>query len=159
MLTMQRVVLPLRVFLVLFFGILLVFQTLSFPGKFAYMAQVRPEEAYLRWPLTAVAALMILCVQVVIVATWQLLTLVRTDRIFTTASLKWVDAIVWAIFAGWLVLVSIAAVVVLNADDPGLPMVLFLLSIGVAVLGLVVLVLRELLRQATALRSDLDAVI
>ncbi|GAA2783093.1 DUF2975 domain-containing protein [Crossiella cryophila] len=159
MLTMQRVVLPLRVFLVLFFGILLVFQTLSFPGKFAFMAQERPEEAWLRWPLTAVAALMILCVQVVIVATWKLLTLVRTDRIFTTASLKWVDAIVWAIFAGWLVLVGIAAVVVLNADDPGLPMVLFLLSIGVAVLGLVVLVLRELLRQATALRSDLDAVI
>lgn len=159
MLTVHRVVLPLRVFLVLFFGILLVFQFLSFPGKFAYLAEQEPENAWLRWPATIVAGLMILCVQVVIVATWKLLTLVRKDRIFTEASLVWVDAIAWAIFTGWLVLVSIAALVVLNADDPGLPMVLFLLSIGVAVLLMVVIVLRALLRQAVELRSDLEAVI
>jgi len=34
MLTLRRVVLPLRVFLVLLFGILVVFQTMSLPGQF-----------------------------------------------------------------------------------------------------------------------------
>ena len=83
------------------FGVLVVFQTLSLPGQFAYMAQESPEDAYLRWPATIVTVFWVLCVQVVIVATWQLLSLVKNDRIFTEASLKWVDAIVWAIAAAW----------------------------------------------------------
>ena len=44
-----------RVFLVVLFGILVVFQTLSLPGQFRYMAEESPEDAYLRWPLTTVA--------------------------------------------------------------------------------------------------------
>ena len=64
MLTLRRVVLPLRVFLVLLFGILVVFQTMSLPGQFAYMARESPDHAYLRWPLTAVTVFWLLCVQV-----------------------------------------------------------------------------------------------
>ena len=39
----HRVVVPFRVFLVLLFGILVVFQTMSLPGQFAYMAQEDPS--------------------------------------------------------------------------------------------------------------------
>ena len=39
----RHVVLPLRVFLVVLFGILVVLQTLSLPGQFAHMAQESPE--------------------------------------------------------------------------------------------------------------------
>jgi hypothetical protein len=45
MLEAHRVVLPLRVFLVLLFGVLVVFQTMSLPGQFAYMAQEDPSMA------------------------------------------------------------------------------------------------------------------
>ena len=83
MIAEHRVVTPFRVFLVLLFGILLVFQTLSLPGGFAHMAQESPRDAYLRWPLTAISVFWVLCVQVVIVSTWQLLTMVKNDRIFT----------------------------------------------------------------------------
>ncbi|MEH1163832.1 DUF2975 domain-containing protein [Micromonospora sp. CPCC 205539] len=159
MVVKHRAVALLRVFLVLLFGILVVFQTLSLPGQFAYMAKESPNDAHLRWPLTAVTVFWVLCVQVVIVATWKLLTLVKNDRIFTEASLKWVDAIVWAIAAAWLVLVTVFLLVGFNADDPGLPMVLFLLTVGVTVFGLLMVVLRELLRQATTLRTDMEAVI
>ncbi|GAB3956556.1 DUF2975 domain-containing protein [Micromonospora vulcania] len=155
----HRAVAPLKVFLVLLFGVLVVFQTLSLPGQFAHMAKESPNDAYLRWPLTAVAVFWVLCVQVVIVATWKLLGLVRNDRIFTEASLKWVDAIVWAIAAAWVVLVGVFLYVGFNADDPGLPLLLFLLTIGVTVLGLLMVVLRALLRQATTLRADMEAVI
>ncbi|MGH3898846.1 MAG: DUF2975 domain-containing protein, partial [Pseudonocardiaceae bacterium] len=100
----HRAVAPLRVFLVLLFGILVVFQTLSLPGQFAYMAEESPDLAYLRWPMTALSVFWVLCILVVIVSTWRLLTLVKNDRIFSEASLAWVDAIVWAIVAAWVVL-------------------------------------------------------
>ncbi|OLZ58314.1 DUF2975 domain-containing protein [Amycolatopsis keratiniphila] len=159
MITGQRAVAPLRVFLVLLFGVLVLFQTMSLPGQFAHMARQDPEMAYLRWPATAVSVFWVLCVQVVVVATWQLLSLVRKDRIFTEASLRWVDAIVWAILAGWVVLAGVFLYVGFNAEDPGLPLLLFLALIGVAVLGLLMIVMRTLLRQATTLRSDLEQVI
>ncbi|WP_410659380.1 DUF2975 domain-containing protein [Amycolatopsis sp. lyj-112] len=159
MITGQRAVAPLRAFLVLLFGILVLFQTMSLPGQFAHMARQDPDMAYLRWPATAVSVFWVLCVQVVVVATWQLLTLVKKDRIFTEASLRWVDAIVWAIAAGWMVLAGVFLYVGFNAGDPGLPLLLFLALIGVAVLGLLMVVLRTLLRQATTLRSDMEQVI
>ena len=158
MLEAHRVVLPLRVFLVLLFGVLVVFQTMSLPGQFAYMAQEDPEHAYLRWPATAVTVFWVLCVQVVIVSTWKLLTLVKNDRIFTDASLVWVNAIVWAT-AVWVMLVGVLFYVGFNADDPGLPLLLFLMSVGVTVLGLLMVVMRALLQQATTLRTDMEAVI
>jgi hypothetical protein len=159
MLNAHRVVAPLRVFLVVLFGVLVMLQTFSLPGQFRYMAQESPESAYLRWPLTAVSVFWVLCVQVVVVATWQLLTLVKNDRIFSDASLAWVDAIVWAVLAAWVVLVGVFLYVGFRADDPGLPLLLFLMVVGVTVLGLLMVVMRALLRQATTLRTDMEAVI
>jgi DUF2975 family protein len=159
MITERRVVALLRIFLVVLFGVLLLFQTFSLPGQFASMARENPDDAHLRWPLTFIFVFWLLCVQVVIVATWKLLTLVNKDRIFSEAAMTWVNAIVWAIAAGWLVLVGVFLVVGFNADDPGLPLLLFLLVVGVSVLGLLMVVMRALLRQATALRTDMQGVI
>ncbi|NJP34309.1 DUF2975 domain-containing protein [Micromonospora thermarum] len=159
MIAEHRAVAPLRVFLVLLFGILVLFQTMSLPGQFAHMAEESPGFAYLRWPATAVSVFWVLCVQVVIVCTWKLLTLVKNDRIFTEASLRWVDAIVWAVAAAWVVLLGVFLYVGFNANDPGLPLLLFLLLTGVTVLGLLMVVMRALLRQATTLRTDMEAVI
>jgi Protein of unknown function (DUF2975) len=155
----HRAVTLLRIFLVLLFGVLVLFQVMSLPGQFAYMAQEDPEHAYLRWPGTAVTVFWVLCIQVVIVSTWKLLTLVRNDRIFSDASLVWVNAIVGAIAAAWVVLLGVLLYIGFNADDPGLPLLLFLMSIGVTVLGLLMVVMRALLRQATTLRTDMEAVI
>jgi len=147
----------LRVFLVVLFGILVVFQTLSLPGQFAHMAKESPAD--LRWPATAVTVFWVLCVQVVIVSTWKVLTLVKNDRIFSDASLAWVNVIVWAILAGWVVLVGVFLYVGFNASDPGLPLLLFLTLTGSTVLGLLMVVMRALLRRATTLQTDMQAVI
>ena len=155
----QRAVLPLRICLVVLFGILVVFQTLSLPGQFRYQAEQHPEDAHLRWPLTAIAVFFVLCVQVVVVATWKLLGLVASDRIFTRASLAWVDAIVGAIAAAWIVFFGLFLWAGFQADDPGAPLLMFLLLVAGAVLGLLMVVMRALLRQATTLRTDMDAVI
>jgi len=155
----HRAVALLRIFLVLLFGVLVLFQVMSLPGQFAYMAQEDPEHAYLRWPATAVTVFWVLCIQVVIVSTWKLLTLVKNDRIFSEASMVWVNAIVGAIIAAWVVLLGVFLYIGFNANDPGLPLLLFLMLIGVTVLGLLMVVMRALLRQATTLRTDMEAVI
>ncbi len=143
----------------LLFVVLIPFETLSLPGQFAHMAEESPDLAYLRWPLTVVTVFWVVCVQVVIVATWKLLTMVKKDRIFSDASLVWVDAIVWAIVAAWVVLLGVFLYFGFKADDPGLPVLLFLMLTGIAVVGLLMVVMRALLRQATTLRTDMEAVI
>jgi len=152
-------VVALRFVLVVAFLLLLLFQVMSIPGQFAHMAQENPDRANLQWPLTILFILEVACVQVVIVSTWKLLTMVKQDEIFSRGAFAWVDAIVWAIAAAWTMFAVFSAVVVLNADDPGVPILLILMLVAGAALGLVVVVLRALLRQAADLRADLEAVI
>lgn len=64
-----------------------------------------------------------------------------------------------AIAAAWVVLFGVFLYVGFGADDPGLPLLLFLLVVIVAVAGLLMVVMRTLLSQATELRTDMDAVI
>ena len=159
MLSHHRAVLPLRICLVVLFVVLVVLQVMSFPGQFAYMARQNPEIAYLRWPLTALAAFWLLCAEVVVIATWRLLSLVTSDRIFSESSFRWVNAIIAAIGAAWVVLAALWLWVGWHADDPGTPLLMFLLVVGLAVVGLLMIVMRSLLRQATNLRTDMEAVI
>ena len=56
-------------------------------------------------------------------------------------------------------LVGVLLYVGFNADDPGLPLLLLLMLIGITVLGLLMVVMRALLRQATTLRTDMEAAI
>lgn len=155
----DRVVGPLRVLLVLAFGAALLAQVMSVPGTLAHMAEESPDMAYLRWPLLVIWEFWLVCVQVVIVCTWKLLTMVKHDRIFSEDSLGWVDAIVWAIAAAWVVLLGVFLYVGFNANDPGLPLLLAFAVLGGAVLGLLMVIMRALLRQATELRTDMDAVV
>ncbi len=160
-----RVVLPLRILLALAFVFLLVMQVMSVPGDILHDLGRTPEAAHVLIPMLVVAELVMLCFQVVIVCTWQLLTMVKKDRIFSEASLRWVDGIVWSFIAAWALFGGLAAYIVAviyftpEIRDPGIPIVLFGIVLMGAVLVLLMVVLRALLRQATALRSDMEAVI
>ena len=157
--TLRLAVLPLRFILVLAFAGVTTLQTMSFPGGWAYMASQQPDMAHWRWPLTAYSTFELLCVQVVLVSTWQLLTMVQKDRIFTASAFRWVDAIIVAMGAAWLGLAGAFLVLVSNADDPGMPFLMLNVLVGLAAVVLLIVVMRALLQQATALRADLDAVI
>ncbi|UDY22267.1 DUF2975 domain-containing protein [Nocardioides sp. Kera G14] len=98
----------------------------------------------------------------VIVCTWKLLTLVQRDEIFSAASDAWVTGIVRTVGAGWLLLAATAPYFywLAESDDaPGVMLVGFVLGLIATAALLLMLVLRELLRRATALRADLDEVI
>jgi hypothetical protein len=121
-------------------------------------------------PLTSLRLITILglvTVQVVLVCVWRLVTMVRRGTVFSHASFRYVDIAIGAIVAASLVWFTVTAV---NApgqrDDPGVTLIMG--GIGVAILGvaLIVLVLRMLLAQAVArdveatqLKSELNEVI
>lgn len=157
----NRAVLPLRLVLVALFAVVLLFQVLVVVG-------LQPGEdgpgqfTYLLWIVIPLAVLGLLCVQVVIACTWKLLTMVVRDRIFSEDALRWVDAILWTIVAGLVVLAAafVPAFIIADADDaPGVVAIPLLMGlVGSAVL-LLMIVMRALLRQATTLRSDMEAVI
>ncbi|MEJ2868040.1 DUF2975 domain-containing protein [Actinomycetospora sp. OC33-EN08] len=155
----RRVVRVLRGLLVALFALLLVLQVFSLPGQFAHLAQESPAAAPWRWPLTALAVFWVLCLQVVVVSTWRLLGLVRDDRIFRPGALPWVDAMIAAVLAAWTVLLVVGGLAVARADDPGNALALLVVLLIGAVIGLLLVVMRGLLRDATVLRPDLEAVI
>ena len=161
---MRRVVLPLRILLVIVFSALVAAQIWAVPAVLPDLAEPTLERTLMRWAMGAVAVLGLACMQAVLVCTWKLLTMVTNDRIFSASSLPWVNGIVWAIAVGWLMLFgtfvcSYYFIVDEVSDDPVLPALLLLLLLIGAVLGLLMVVMRALLRQATTLRADMEAVI
>ena len=127
-----------------------------------------PEDGPL--PLTAFRVITIAglgTAQVALACVWRLVAMVRRGTVFSRAAFRYVDGIIGAIAAAALAWFAVTAV---NApgqrDDPGVTLIMG--GIGVAILGvaLIVLVLRMLLAQAVArdveaaqMQAELDAVI
>jgi Protein of unknown function (DUF2975) len=127
-----------------------------------------PEDGSL--PLTAFRVMTIpgmVSVQVALVCVWRLVTMVRRGTVFSHVAFRYVDVLIGAIVSAALIWF---AVTVVNApgqrDDPGVTVIMG--GIGVAILGvaLIVLVLRMLLARAVArdveaaqMQAELDEVI
>ncbi|MFE7760498.1 DUF2975 domain-containing protein [Streptomyces sp. NPDC057438] len=118
-------------------------------------------------PLRVITVLGMVAAQVVLVCVWRLVTMVRRGTVFSHAAFRYVDAVIGAIVAASLMWFAVTA---LNApgqrEDPGVTVIMA--GVGVAILGvaLLVLVLRMLLAQAVArdvaatrMQAELDEVI
>ncbi|MFE0100598.1 DUF2975 domain-containing protein [Streptomyces sp. NPDC059009] len=118
-------------------------------------------------PLRVITILGMMSAQLALVCVWRLVTMVRRGTVFSHAAFRYVDVVIGAIVAAALLWFAVTA---LNApgqrDDPGVTLIMG--GVGVAILGvaLIVLVLRMLLAQAVArdveatrMRAELDTVI
>ncbi|WP_406152676.1 DUF2975 domain-containing protein [Streptomyces sp. NBC_01023] len=118
-------------------------------------------------PLRVITILGMVSVQAVVVCVWRLVSIVRRGTVFSHAAFRYVDIVIGAIVAAALMWFAVTA---LNAprqrDDPGVTVIMG--GVGVAILGvaLIVLVLRMLLAQAVArdveaaqMQAELDEVI
>ena len=136
----------LKVVLSIFFALSLMLQFLSFPGQFRYMAEQEPENAYLRWPLTALAFTMILAVQIIVVSVWKIVDALERE-LGKRTQLKFVNFAIAALSYIWLVMASGLILLLLNADDPGLPVVITVIETAVTSVGLLFLFYRRLLNR------------
>jgi hypothetical protein len=118
-------------------------------------------------PLRVITVLGMVAAQVVLVCVGRLVTMVRRGTVFSHAAFRYVDAVIGAIVMAALLWFAVTAI---NApgqrEDPGVTVIMG--GIGVAILGvaLLVLVLRMLLSQAVArdveasqMQAELDEVI
>lgn len=139
---------------------LLAVQVLGVPTLAARVAAAEPEYAFARWPLSLALIAALLCVQVVLVAMWRLLGLIRSGDIFRGAGRWWVDVIVAALVALWVVILATTVwQFVTAANAPGIFLFeLALLLVGPVVI-LLMLVMRGLFREATDLRVEMDEVV
>ncbi|MGY1835650.1 DUF2975 domain-containing protein [Blastococcus sp. SYSU DS0510] len=161
---LRHVVLPLRILLAVVLAALLAAQLWVVPELLPEIGEPSLEQSAMRVIMLVAAVVALACVQVVVVCTGKLLTLVTQDKIFSPGALPWVDGIVRAVAVGWTMLLATFVcayyfIVDEVSDDPVLPALLLLLLLVGAVLGLLVVVMRALLRQATNLRADMEAVI
>ena len=137
----------LKVVLSIFLALSLMLQFFSFPGQFRYMAEQEPENAFLRWPLTALAFTMILAVQIIVVSVWKIVDALERE-LGKQTQLKFVDYAIAALSYIWLVMASGLILLLLNADDPGLPVVITVIETAVTSVGLLFLFYRRLLNRA-----------
>ncbi|MBQ0829062.1 DUF2975 domain-containing protein [Streptomyces tagetis] len=118
-------------------------------------------------PYSTVAILGVACVQVGLVAVWMLLSMVRSEAIFTPRAFRWVDTVIGAAAVATLLALGVAghlAVAEIPSPDDGMEV---LGALGAAIAGvgvgagfvLLVLVMRGLLRKATDLQTEMARVI
>lgn len=102
-----------------------------------------------------------LCVEVVLVCVWRLVTLARAERIFNAASFAWVNTALIAVLAAtaFTVAASVTVAVAGVGVPPGIPLAGLVLALFGLGLALVILVMCALLRQATALERELAVVV
>ncbi|WP_069385683.1 DUF2975 domain-containing protein [Cellulosimicrobium cellulans] len=124
-------------------------------------ADAYPEVSHLAVPYTSAAILALACFDIALIAIWQLLTLVRRQRIFDAKALKWVDAITTCAAAASVLAIAVFVHMIFVEQTGGPAGLLALVGslVGGAALVLLMVVMRGLLETAISDRSELAEVI
>lgn len=144
-----------------FFG-----QFVVIPTTAVDQVDVFPLYAPLAVPYSIVAILGVACVQVAFLAMWMLLTMVQRGSIFTPRALRWVDTITGCSIVGTLLTLGVSAHLFWAEFPPGTGMdVLSALGTttvtagGGAFFAMILAILRNLLRKATDLETEMAEVV
>ncbi|MFT4136063.1 DUF2975 domain-containing protein [Microbacterium sp.] len=150
----------LKTLLAVLIALILVCQVVIVPAVAAQSAWRYREIAYLQVPGVVIGILFLVCVQVVLVCVWRLLSLVRADAIFRRSAFPWVDVSLSAVgFATVLVVVTLVTLLAVGVQNGSISL---LCTLGIVVgsgLSLLIVVLRGLLRKASQLEHDLSEVV
>lgn len=142
-------------------------QIVVIPGMAADEVDRFPPYAPFAVPYATVAILGIVCVQVILVAMWMLLTMVERDAIFDRRAFRWVDLTIGAALGATLLALGVA-VHLFIADIPSPADGMELLgALGGAIVcaavgasfAMLVAIMRGLLRKATDLKAEMAEVV
>lgn len=124
------------------------------------LAATAPEFAGLRWPYLLIGAALVVCVEVVGTALWKLLSRVAAESIFDTEALAWVNAIIGAGCAAVVLFaLALTPVAFVTHGPPALSLALILAAAMSAAFTLLMIVMRQLLIQATSFSDEMAEVI
>jgi hypothetical protein len=156
----RNTILALKTLIIALLALLVVCQVAVVPAVAAQSAVRYGEVAYLQIPGVIVGVAFLICVQVVLICVWRLLSLVSTESIFSERAFPDVDISLGAVgFATLLVLVALVTFLATGMSTASITL-LCLLGIVVGVgLTLLIVVLRGLLRKASQLERDLSEVV
>jgi len=111
--------------------------------------------------LVAVIVAGVLCIEVVLVSVWRLVSLVRDDALFSGdhRSDLWVDLAIGAFLFGAVLALGGAVAVLAVVPAPIAALAFGLVAVSSATLALLVMVMRRLLHLAVEQRSELAEVV
>lgn len=135
-------------------------QVFMIPAVAQGTAEANPDLSYLEIPGIIGAILFLACVQLVLICIWRLLSLVRTEQIFSPKAFLWIDVIIGTFIVAGLIIG--ASLVILALGRAVNPSIMLLGVLGVVVggaLALLVVVMRGLLTKALQLEQDLSEVV
>lgn len=136
-------------------------QVVFIPLVSASLAQQYPEVAGLAVPYAVAAIAVVMCVQVALVAIWFLLAMVARQSIFAQGASRWVTVIIVAGVVATVIAVAVGVHLlgVANVGGPGVLLAVGAACVGGAAFVSLMVVMRGLLRTATAQKSELDEVV
>lgn len=136
-------------------------QVVVIPTSVKDEADLFPELAPLTTAFTVLGIAGVACVQVALIAVWMLLSMISEDAIFTARAFRWVDLVIGATVAATVLTGGTTAYFwVFDTVTPiGTTMGVTGLMFGGVVMVLFLVVMRGLLKKATALEGELAAVV
>ncbi|MGW3954433.1 DUF2975 domain-containing protein [Streptomyces sp. NPDC004752] len=126
-----------------------------------------PPYAPFATPYATVAIVGVACVQVALVAVWQLLAMVRRGALFSSPAFRWVDTVIGASVVATLLAVGVTghlALAAIPSPDDGMELIgalgaaMACVGVGTA-FAMLVVIMRSLLRKATDLQTEIAEVI
>jgi hypothetical protein len=108
------------------------------------MAENEPENSYLRWPLTLLAFSVIAALEITIVSLWKLINNLAVAGELLNRK-KYLTVTIFSFSYIWIIFAIVWIIVIWNADDPGLPVVLTVIQCAFTVLILIFLFLRKII--------------
>jgi len=138
----------------------LLWQVLNVPLLASEAATSYPEYEYLKTPYTVLAILALACIQVALGALWMLLNMVSSGVVFGERAFRWVDVIIASALVATALTLAVAFHLTFFVQSGG-PVVLLLAAVvvGGVTFALLMIVMRGLLRKATAMHDELAEVV
>lgn len=140
---------------------------LSLVGSLAIQVLILPtvwrdlSDAPTGWRVASVTivALWLVCLQVVAICIWRLVSMAADDAVFSARAFRFVDVVIGAISAAAILTAGFATLLVPGQVAPGAVGIIYGAALATGGVALVVVVMKSLLRKAIEMRSELDEVV
>ena len=133
--------------IILLFVIVTMLQIFSFPGQFAHMRRVGSIELLFEIWLTLLLAIWLFTAQFALLCLWKIVGQISINSIYSNSALKWLDRLVQAFKYALITAITVFISIVLQADDPGAPVMLLALTLFISTLFIATSILRDQLRS------------